>query len=104
MVIKLLNFYVGLGLIKCPIPQTGHKLKSFPEIFFSNSSGEIFYLVNTFVFVIDLQSVNFFFLFLFHNNPKCLIFINLGGNICNINLLINSSASNSIVLILFLSL
>lgn len=60
MVIKLLNFYVGLGLIKCPIPQTGHKLKSFPEIFFSNSSGEIFSLVNTFVFVRDLQSVNFF--------------------------------------------
>lgn len=87
---EIVDYYAGLGLIKCPILQIGHKLKSFPDTFFNISRGEIFSLVNTFVFVRNLRSVNFLVLFLFSNNPKCRIFINLGGNICNMNLIINS--------------
>lgn len=70
---EIVIFYSRLGLIKCSIRHIGHKLKSIPDFFFSISSGEIFSLVNTFVFVSALQSVNFFVLFLFPNNPKCRI-------------------------------
>lgn len=62
---EIVNYYAGLGLIKCPIRHIGHKLKSIPDFFFSISSGEIFSLVNTFVFVNALQSVNFLFYFYF---------------------------------------